>query len=664
MNMKVLSPAGDFESVKMAVYNGADEIYLGVREFNARNNIEGMGLEDVKKAVDFAHIFNVRVFLTVNILFRDDELQSAVDLIVEAYNMGVDAFILQDIGLISIISSNYPQIELHASTQMAVHNLEGVKALEKLNIKRVVLSRETPLEEIKRIRENSNIEIEYFVHGALCVSFSGNCYLSSYMFNASGNRGKCKQLCRLPYELIFDNKTLASGYLLSAKDNNMLNRLEDLKNAGVDSLKIEGRARRPFYVGAITKAYRNALDGRNYDNEDIMLAFNRGFTEGYFNGNGNIISNIQNHVGIKVGVVEKFVKGKKFNEISFSSNRQISPKSTLKFFKDGKENATISAFDLKEINGGYILTTTQEVEEKSLVYLISDFKKENEILQKINKKSIKVYIKAQKNEKIYAKTEIYGKNIELFGAVLEEAKSRPLTKEELIENFNKNEFFDVNINAEIGNVFIIKKELNEFRRNFFELVVQTLTNVQREKLKSIVVEEKSDCPLTNFKIVDKPISSEKAITIYSPSEYVLEDIETFISECKKSNSKPVLNLPNFVLSQDIECLIEIVEKTKIAVVVNNLYALDFNTEKIIGGGMNVYNSYSANYFNLPFIKAEGEDPFFMPYMTLRHCPMKQHLGANCSNCPYQQGYKYKMPNGNVMKLKRVKLSSCTFYLTD
>ena len=502
------------------------------------------------------------------------------------------------------------------------------------------------------------------MHGALCVSFSGNCYLSSYMFNASGNRGKCKQLCRLPYELTFDNKTLASGYLLSAKDNNMLNRLEDLKNAGVDSLKIEGRARRPFYVGAITKAYRNALDGRIYDNEDIILAFNRGFTEGYFNGNGNIISNIQNHVGIKVGVVEKFVKGKKFNEISFSSNRQISPKSTLKFFKDGKENATISAFDLKEINGGYILTTTQEVEEKSLVHLIADFKKENEILQKINKKSIKVYIKAQKNEKIYAKTEIYGKNIELFGAVLEEAKSRPLTKEELENNFNKNEYFKVEIDAELGNVFILKKQMNEFRRNFFELVVQTLTNVQREKLKSIVVEEKSACPLTNFKIVDKPISSEKAITIYSPSEYVLKDIETFISECKKSNSKPVLNLPNFVLSQDIECLIEIVEKTKIAVVVNNLYALDFNTEKIIGGGMNVYNSYSANYFNLPFIKAEGEDSFFMSYMTLRHCPMKQHLGANCSNCPYQQGYKYKMPNGNVMKLKRVKLSSCTFYLTD
>ena len=664
MEMKVLAPAGDMESVKMAVYNGADEIYLGVRDFNARNNIQGLSLEEVKKAVDFAHIFNVRVFLTVNILFSDDELQSALDVIVEAYNFGVDAFILQDIGLMSIVAKNYPQIELHASTQMGVHNLEGVKELEKLNVKRVVLSRETPMEEIKRIRDDSNIEIEYFVHGALCVAFSGNCYLSSYMFNASGNRGKCKQLCRLPYELTYDNKTVASGYLLSAKDNNMLARLDDLKNVGVNSLKIEGRARRPYYVGAITKAYRNAVDGKDFDDEDILLAFNRGFTEGYFNGNGDIISKIQNHIGIEIGVVEKFKKGRKFNEIYFSSNREISSKSTLKFFKGNEEIATISAFDLKPTNTGYVLTTTQEIEENLKVHLIADFKKENEILTKIYKKPIKIHIKALKNEKLYAKTEIYGKNIELFGEVLQEAKSQPIAKEELTENFNKNEYFDVSIDAELDNVFIVKKVLNEFRRNFFDLVVSTLTKVERESLKPIDVEENFACPLTNFKIVDKPISSEKGITIYSPSEYVLKDIETFISECEKSNSKPVLNLPNFVLSQDVEYLKEIVEKTKIAVVVNNLYALDFNTEKIIGGGMNVFNSYSATYFNLPFIKAEGEDSFFMPYMTLRHCPMKQHLGGNCANCPYKDGYKYKMANGNVMKLKRVKLSTCTFQLTD
>ena len=258
MDMKILSPAGEMESLKMAVYNGADEVYLGVKGFNARN-IEGFDLETLKQAVDFAHIYRVRVFLTVNILFNNDEIQDALDLIVDAYNLGVDAFIIQDIGLASLMQKYYPQIEIHASTQMGIHNLEGVKFVESLGFKRVVLARETPIEEIKRIRDNSNIEIEYFVHGALCVSFSGNCYLSSYLFDASGNRGKCKQLCRLPYRLKYEDEVLKYGYLLSAKDFNMLDKLEDLEKAGVNSLKIEGRARRPYYVGVATKMYADAI---------------------------------------------------------------------------------------------------------------------------------------------------------------------------------------------------------------------------------------------------------------------------------------------------------------------------------------------------------------------------------------------------------------------
>ena len=284
MNMKVLSPVGDMDSLKQAVYNGADEVYLGVKDFNARNNIAGFDLQSLKQAVDFAHVFGVRVFLTVNILFTDDEMQSALDLIVEAHNIGVDAFIVQDLGLVSLVHNYYPQIELHASTQMGIHNLEGVQALADLGLKRVVLSRETPLEEIKRIRQNSNIEIEYFVQGALCVSFSGNCYISSYLCDASGNRGKCKQLCRLPYTLKYNGKTLKEGYLLSAKDFNMLNRLQELQDAGVNSIKIEGRARRPYYVGVATRTYRRAVDEitqTGADLTDLQLAFNRGYTEGY-----------------------------------------------------------------------------------------------------------------------------------------------------------------------------------------------------------------------------------------------------------------------------------------------------------------------------------------------------------------------------------------------
>ena len=186
-------------------------------------------------------------------------------------------------------------------------------------------------EEIKRIRQGSNVEIEYFAQGALCVAFSGNCYLSSYLCDASGNRGRCKQLCRLPYTLEKNGKTLASGFLLSAKDFNMVNKIKELKEAGVDVLKIEGRARRAFYVASATKEYYNAINKNKVSQENLQLAFNREFTEGYFNGNGNIISKFNNHIGIHVGKVLKVINGKKFNEIFIASNRSLNAKSTFKF---------------------------------------------------------------------------------------------------------------------------------------------------------------------------------------------------------------------------------------------------------------------------------------------------------------------------------------------
>lgn len=334
--MKLLAPAGDMDSLKMAIFNGADEVYLGVKNFNARN-IEGFNLESLKEAVEFVHLYNARIFLAVNILFTDEEMQSAVDLVVDAYNLGVDAFIVQDIGLINILHTLYPEVELHASTQMGIHNLEGVRVVESLGVKRVVLARETPLEEIKRIKSNSKVEIEYFCQGALCVSFSGNCYMSSYLCDASGNRGKCKQLCRLPYDFLHNGEVKKSGYLLSCKDINMLAKLQELESVGVDSLKIEGRARRPYYVAIATRVYRKALDGEKTKN-DLPLAFNRGYTAGYFDGNSGIISNLQNHIGVEIGCVQKVNLGKKFNEVFISSKQKFSPKSILKFYRDGKES--------------------------------------------------------------------------------------------------------------------------------------------------------------------------------------------------------------------------------------------------------------------------------------------------------------------------------------
>lgn len=664
--MKLLSPAGDFKSLKMAVYYGADEVYLGVKNFNARN-IEGFNLETLKEAIEFAHLYNVKVHLTVNILFSDDELQDALNLVVDAYNLGVDAFIIQDIGLASLISKNYPQIEIHASTQMGLHNLEGVLWAKNLGFKRVVLSRETPIEEIKRIKDNCDIEIEYFAHGALCVSFSGNCYLSSYLCNASGNRGKCKQLCRLPYQFFNNEKQIASGYLLSAKDFNMSNKIETLQKAGVDAIKIEGRARRPFYVAVATNEYRNLIDGKKANQENLKLAFNRDYTEGYFNGNENIISNYNNHIGINVGKIEKVNLGKNFNEFFFYSNRKISEKSTIKLFKDNIEQNTITIFDLKEIKPNYYKATTKQYIENGLnVNLILDNELENKTLSFIKKIDVNLTIYAYPNSPIKAEFNLKNQKYVVYGEICLSAINHALTEEEIMDNFAKSPTFNAITMVKTQNAFLPKQKLNEFRRNVFEKIYNILTKNNHEKIKKIQIKiNKNIKKLENFEFVEVPSGNFNAKNIiYSPEIYTIENIIKFIKNCELQNKNPILDTPNFAVEEDIKILEKIIEKTKIPILVNNYYALNLNTQKFAGAGLNVYNSISANYLNLPIITAESNiaQTIKFPYMTFRHCPIKQHLKGSCKNCQYNNYYKYKMENGKILTLKRKKLATCTFYL--
>lgn len=666
--MKLLAPAGNFDILKTAVYNGADEVYVGINQFNARNNIDGFTLDSLKEAVDFAHVFNVKVLLAVNILFDNEEVQSALDLIVDAFNLGVDAFIIQDIGLISILYNNYPEIPVHASTQMGIHNLEGVKEVEKLGVKRVVLARETPLSEIKRIKDNSNIEIEYFVQGALCVSFSGNCYLSSYLFNASGNRGVCKQLCRLPFTLYKGDKKLKKGYLLSAKDFNMINRLKSLKEAGVDVLKIEGRARRQAYVGIVVREYRKALDGAKYSNDNISLAFNRNFTAGYFNGNSGIISNIQNHIGLEIGRVEKINFGKKFNEIIISSNRELHKKSTLKFFDNQTEICTLTAYDVKNIGlNKYLITSTASVNVGNIVRIIVDDVLENEIIKYKTKKDINLLIDFAVGDRARACYCDSDGGFEVLGDILQEAKSQPISKDDVIKSFDKNDFFTPKIYFDrFESVFISKQNLNNLRRDFYHKLLDYLTSKYRKNLTKITLNN-TQAPhiLADFEYVDKISDNYKSKNvIYSPETYFIDDINNFILSCKNQAKTPFLDLPNFALEEDIKKLRKIVELTKINVIANNLYSLNFDTNMVIGPALNVFNDYSANYFNKEVISAESNS-FAMinyPFMTLRHCPIKEHIGGDCNNCKYSNDLVYKTDDGKSLKLTRKKLSTCTFYL--
>ena len=283
--IELLSPAGSMEALRAAVQNGANAVYLGYDQFNARMNAKNFSADELQEAIVYCHVRGVAVHLTLNTLVADREMARAADVIRLAATLGVDAFIVQDIGMVQLCREIAPNVAVHASTQMSIHSLEGVVAAAELGCSRVVLSRELPREEIAAICRRSPIEIEVFVHGALCMCYSGQCYLSSVIGRRSGNRGQCAQPCRLPYGY---GRFESTRYPLSLKDNCLAGELDELRRMGVASIKIEGRMKRPEYVAIVTRAYRTVLNGGKLtqaDLQELETAFSRqGFTDGYFKG--------------------------------------------------------------------------------------------------------------------------------------------------------------------------------------------------------------------------------------------------------------------------------------------------------------------------------------------------------------------------------------------
>lgn len=280
--MELLAPAGTKESLIAAVENGADAVYLGGKLFNARRFAANFNEEELCWAVKYCHVRGVKVYVTVNTLIHEHELEPVVDYIFSLYNLGVDAVIVQDLGLAHLIHSILPDFELHASTQMFLHNRFGIKFAEKLGIKRAILARELSLDEIAELAE-SGLDLEVFVHGALCVAYSGQCLFSSLLGGRSGNRGQCAQPCRLPYQLV-DRVSQAEvveqpgDYLISPKDLRLIEHLDLLERIGVKSLKIEGRMKGPEYTAVVTRTYRDAIDRRRFDHKALTSVFNREFT--------------------------------------------------------------------------------------------------------------------------------------------------------------------------------------------------------------------------------------------------------------------------------------------------------------------------------------------------------------------------------------------------
>ena len=290
--IELLSPAGSMEALRAAVQNGANAVYLGYDQFNARMNAKNFSADELQEAIVYCHVRGVAVHLTLNTLVADREMARAADVIRLAATLGVDAFIVQDIGMVQLCREIAPNVAVHASTQMSIHSLEGVIAAAELGCSRVVLSRELPREEIAAICRRSPIEIEVFVHGALCMCYSGQCYLSGVIGRRSGNRGQCAQPCRLPYGYgRFDQ----NRYPLSLKDNCLIEYLRDLERMGVASLKIEGRMKTALYVATVARTYRKAIDdylenpekykaNMEWYKEEIGKCTYREFTTGFYFG--------------------------------------------------------------------------------------------------------------------------------------------------------------------------------------------------------------------------------------------------------------------------------------------------------------------------------------------------------------------------------------------
>lgn len=335
--IELLSPVGNKEMLYQAIHNGADAVYLAGKSYGARKFSDNFDNDELENAVRYSHLYGVLVYVTVNTIIYESEVNDFLDYVEFLYKIGVDAVIMQDLGMISLVRKKFPNLEIHASTQCHNHNEEGIKLLKELGCSRVVMAREMSLDEINNI--NVPIEKEVFVYGALCVCYSGCCLFSSLNGGRSGNRGECVGSCRLPYKLIKNDKEviLEDRYLLSTRELNTLPNLKKILDSNIDSLKIEGRMKSPYYVGYVTKVYRMLID-KYYNNEEMILTddelnnlkllFNRGFTSGYL-FNDRDVMNIKspNHIGIEIGKVIDLKKKK----IYIKLNDDLSQEDGIRF---------------------------------------------------------------------------------------------------------------------------------------------------------------------------------------------------------------------------------------------------------------------------------------------------------------------------------------------
>ena len=485
---ELLIPAGNMECLKIAVHSGADAIYLGGKKFGARAYANNFTDEELVEAIQYAHIYGVKVHVTVNTMMHEDEIYDALEYLRFLYENGVDAVIVQDIGLISLARKYLPNLPIHASTQVHNTNADGIKLLEELGVERVVFARELSVEEIESI--DTKLEKEAFIHGSLCVSYSGNCLFSSVLMNRSGNRGECAQICRLPFKLYRENDYIPTEgeYLLSPRDLNTSNNFKKILDSSIYSLKIEGRMKSPEYVGCVTKLYRDLLD-KYYSNkelvpnpeylDDLSVIFNRKYTEGFILGTSNqdyINDTTSNHQGVKLGEVidadDKY--------ITVKLERNIHQGDGIRFVSINEGMICNYIYDTKTnlINGAKIgdtilLDNRYNVKKGEVINITIDVSIRDKYLNPIKKRiPVDMKVIAKVNNRIVLNVSDGKNEVNVSYGAIVQANNRPVTKDDIIlhlDRLNDTAYSINKIEVEMDdNIFINLRDINEVRRMAIE----------------------------------------------------------------------------------------------------------------------------------------------------------------------------------------------------
>ena len=597
---ELLIPAGDMDSLRQAVFNGADAVYLGCKLFGARKFAKNFDNEEIVEAIKFCHLYGVKIYVTMNTLVKNDEVDLFLSQAKFLHEHGVDALIVQDFGMICLLREMFPNLEIHASTQANTSSIDTCRMFYELGVKRVVFSRELSIDQIDNI--DVPIEKEAFIHGALCISYSGCCLMSSMLGGRSGNRGECAGCCRMKFNLLDKNNYIEKDkYLLSTKELNTSGCIERLLNSSIYSFKVEGRMKGPLYVGFITRFYRNLIDGKKIDLEEetnkLKTIFNREFTVGrMFNENDFGLMNTKspNHIGLEVGKCSIY---KDKIKIELNENVVLNQYDAIRFLNSNKGLIINFLYDKNMLltnssSGTCFIDNKIGLESDDMVSITQDYLLGKEFENVDKKVNVKFNVIAKKDKSLVVSISDFDNTVCLEDGLITEAVNVPTTKEVIIEKLNKLgdtpficNLFDIELDE---NVFVPMKILNDLRRRVCEELINIRRNTCRDVVEKEVMFDKftDDEIITNNKTcvvyneVQLKVSLSKNISrIYVKDKELfdkykdLDNVYLFVDRCSYDYS----DIPNKSLVSDYICFSQA-------------------DKEIIGNySLNVFNIYTAYY---------------------------------------------------------------------